>query len=406
LRTSTPIAPALGLDPTYPFPLQRITLQTPAGTPGPADIKLTSPAGAATSSSAFQYLQSVQTYANPGLYKFLLYDQQRQFIYLSATDHISIFDLKAGAFRTGLSIYCPSKNSPGPCPDADLRGMALTPDGSQLIVADWGSSNIYLLDPDSPGTVSFVPVSVPGYGPARIAATSTQKIFIALQSIAGASAACSSCLTQLDLTASPPAVLPAPQPEVSTLAGSPLLQADAAGDKVFLAFDAAHGGPVSFWTATSPNDFTMLPVNQAPSDVAISADGSTFATVSNNTTEIRDSNLSLITVQGVAELEKIPTRTLVPGIALNATGTRLYQPWLNAPAPPMPSSTATRAGIDILDTQTGRLLLRIQQPEPLAALSTDTTALQAQFLTTDETGKRIFALTTSGLTILQLAALP
>ena len=192
-----------------------------------------------------------------------------------------------------------------------------------------------------------VPVNVPGYGPARVAATSTQKVFVALQSIAGASAACSSCLTQLDLTASPPAVIPAPQPEVSTLAGSPLLQADAAGDKVFLAFDSDHGGPVAFWSAASPNDFTTLPANQSPTDVAISADGSAFATViaANGSasaiaaTEIRNSSLALTSIRSDAELEKIPTRSLVPGIALNATGTLLYQPWLNAPAPANPSVT-------------------------------------------------------------------
>jgi hypothetical protein len=72
----------------------------------------------------------------------------------------------------------------------------------------------------------------------------------------------------------------------------------------------------------------------------------------------------------------------------------------------MPSATATTGGIDILDADTGRLRLRIPLPEPLAALSGDIDALHAQFLTIDETGQRLFALTTSGLTILQLATLP
>jgi hypothetical protein len=39
-------------------------------------------------------------------------------------------------------------------------------------------------------------------------------------------------------------------------------------------------------------------------------------------------------------------------------------------------------------------------------LSTDTDALHGSFLAIDETGQRIFALTTSGVTILQLASIP
>jgi hypothetical protein len=47
--------------------------------------------------------------------------------------------------------------------------------------------------------------------------------------------------------------------------------------------------------------------------------------------------------------------------------------------------------------------LRIFLPEPLAAHATDNDALHAEFLAVDETGQRIFALTASGLTVVQLA---
>jgi hypothetical protein len=50
--------------------------------------------------------------------------------------------------------------------------------------------------------------------------------------------------------------------------------------------------------------------------------------------------------------------------------------------------------------------MRIFLPEPLAMLSTDTDGLHGSFLVVDETGQRIFALTTSGLTIAQLADVP
>jgi hypothetical protein len=61
------LAPSLALDSTYPFPLQRITLLTPPGSPGQSDVSVTSAAGAATSARAFQYLESSQIFAKPAL---------------------------------------------------------------------------------------------------------------------------------------------------------------------------------------------------------------------------------------------------------------------------------------------------------------------------------------------------
>jgi len=47
-------AAALGLDSTYPFALVQITLITPAGSAGKADLTIQSPAGSATVTKAFQ----------------------------------------------------------------------------------------------------------------------------------------------------------------------------------------------------------------------------------------------------------------------------------------------------------------------------------------------------------------
>jgi len=50
--------------------------------------------------------------------------------------------------------------------------------------------------------------------------------------------------------------------------------------------------------------------------------------------------------------------------------------------------------------------LRVYLPEPFAMLSTDVDGLHGTFLTVDENGQRLFALTTSGLTVLQLSSVP
>jgi DNA-binding beta-propeller fold protein YncE len=403
LENITSIAPSLGFDATYPFSLQRLTVLTPPGPPGNADITIDSAAGTTTAPRAFQYLQSVQLFSKAALYKFLLYDQHRQWLYLSATDHIDVFDL------AGTQFHASPINPPGgPPPNAALRGLSLTPDGAQLVVADFGAQSVYLIDPDSTAATKVPVGGVAGFlnsGPARVAATSTQTVFVGMSG-EGNSGSCASCLSQLNLSASPPTVQRAPQPEVTSLTGAPLVQANIAGDRVFLAYNAAPGGPVATWSASSPNQFTTSLAGESAVDLAATSDGTTFATRASGAPEMRGVDLALFSASATPELEQIPARVSVPGLTMHPTGALLYQPFLTGPAPSAPSATGIQGGVDILDAHTGRLRLRIFLPEPLAMLSTDSDALHGGFLTVDENGRRIFALTASGLTILQLASVP
>lgn len=102
----------LAVDSSYPFPLERITLSTPAGSPGTADISVTTPSGSTTLSRSFQFLASPQNYANPGLYKFILYDASRQQVFLTATDHVAVPGLTL--HPTGALVYEPFLDGPPP----------------------------------------------------------------------------------------------------------------------------------------------------------------------------------------------------------------------------------------------------------------------------------------------------
>jgi len=70
----------------------------------------------------------------------------------------------------------------GPPPNADLRGLALPPDHSQPVVADFGAS-VYFINPDG-GACNGARVLVGGVAgylgsrPSRVAATSAQTVFI------------------------------------------------------------------------------------------------------------------------------------------------------------------------------------------------------------------------------------
>jgi hypothetical protein len=84
----------------------------------------------------------------------------------------------------------------------------------------------------------------------------------------------------------------------------------------------------------------------------------------------------------------------------------LYQPFLTG----APASAGLKGGIDILDAHSGALRLRIFLPQQFM---TDVDGLHGSFLATDETGQRLFALTSSdgtpqnaALTVVQLAAVP
>jgi hypothetical protein len=399
----TSITSSLGLDASYPFPVECITLQTPSGSPGTADVFIAAPAGSITAAKSFQYLQSAQSYSKPGFYKFLLYDQTRQRIYLTNIDHVDLFDLQQNLF------LAPIQPPGGPPPNAGLRGLAMTPDASQLIVADFGAQSVYLFDPVR-GTGTIVRVGgVPGFtnsGPARVAATSTQTVFVGLSGEGGSSGACSACLDQLNLTASPPTVQPAPQPEVSSLTGAPLMQASAAGNQVFLAFGSAPGRPVAVWNASAPNQFTTSVASASTADLGAAADGNTFALEANGVTEIHASDLSLTGIPTSAELAQIPGRVSVPGVTLHPSGALIYQPFLTG----APGSVGVKGGVDILDAHSGTLRLRLFLPQQFM---TDVDGLHGGFLTTDENGQRLFAITSSdgtaqnaALTVVQLAAVP
>jgi DNA-binding beta-propeller fold protein YncE len=402
LETLPAVADSLGLDSSFPLPIERLTVVTPPGAPSNADVSITAPSGKFTLPHAFQFLQSEQVFAKAGFYKFLSYDEKRQWIYMSNIDHLDVFDLAASQFRGGI------QPPGGPPPNAQLRASALTPDGSQLVVADFGAQSIYLINPDTASGNSISVGGVPGFansGPARVAATNNSAAFVGLAA-EGSSNGCVTCLGQLDLTANPVTIQPAPQPELSLLTGAPFLASDLSGSHVFFSFETAPGGPLASWDSSSPSQFATLAANANTSDLAAAADGTFVAARTAGGLEIRSSNLGLMSSPATPELERIPGRTEVPGIALHPSGSLIYEPFLTGPAPVSLPIAGVQGGVDIVDSHTGRLRLRIMLPEPPAMLAADSDGLRADFLAIDENGQRIFALTASGLTVVQLSSVP
>jgi hypothetical protein len=178
---------------------------------------------------------------------------------------------------------------------------------------------------------------------------------------------------------SPPTIQVAPQPQVTSLNGAPLMQSNAAGDHVYLAFGSAPGGPVAEWDANSPGQFVTASANSSTNDLATAADGSMFAIQALGSAEVHLADLSLAAVPAAAELAQIPGRTYVPGVAMHPSGALVYQPFLTG----SPGSAGVKRGIDVLDAHSGALRLRFFLPQQL---QTDVDGLHGSFLAVDETG--------------------
>jgi hypothetical protein len=397
------IAPTLGLDTTYPFPLERVTLQTPPGTSGWRDVSVKVPSGSVTVARSFQYLVGAQSYSKPGFLRFLAYDQKRQRVYLTNIDHVDVFDLKLGAF------IAPLEPPGGPPSNAGLRGLSMTPDGSQLVAADFGAQSVYVLDPDTGSGITTAVGGISGLassGPSRVAATSVQTVFVALSAEGGSGSGCATCLSQMDLSVIPPNVRTAPQPEVSSLLGAPLLQGNSAGDHVVLAYIDNSTAKLATWDARSPGQFVVSSANVAVQDIASAVDGTAFAVRTATATEIRDSGMYVTSVPVAAELNQVPGRVAVPGLAMHPTGALSYQPFLTGTS----GAPNVRGGVDISDARSGQLRMRVFLPQQIM---TDVDALHGDFLTIDENGQRLFAITSldgspqnAALTVVQLASVP
>jgi hypothetical protein len=190
------------------------------------------------------------------------------------------------------------------------------------------------------------------------------------------------------------------------LTSAPIVDASSDGSAAFFGFASAPGQPMAGWNAAPPGQFLTEQTNIPSTDIATAADGSFLASRNADVVEIRHANLALQSVTTESELEGIPIPTNVPGISLHPSGALVYVPFLTGPAPAAAPFTGLEGGVDILDAHTGRLRLRVILPEPLAMLSTDVDGLHGRFLAIDENGQRIFALTASALTVVQLARVP
>jgi hypothetical protein len=367
-----------GFNATYPFPnFDEVVATVPPGSPGVADITVTSSAGTSTLANAFTYL-SIADYSTADTFTYVLYDSQRHWVYLSAGDHIEIFSADTNKFLA--PIVPPSISG-----SRQIKGLALTPDNSTLLAANFADISVAIINPDNPSasTVAEIPVTlVNSPGVADVVAISSSEAFV--DGVSGTFSGCGGQVWELNLTTLK-STLRTDLPGIGLQVGGNAFSRSATGNSALLA------GPecgTFLWSSVS-NSIAQGP-RLVSDSIASSGDGYWFAS---DYTRLDAQMIQHMQAQLPEFFTILLTRQDLPGEKMNASGSLLYTPV------PQGFGTVESNGIQVTDTNLGTGLGQILLSEQLAPLTQN-------LMDFDETGNRLFLITNKGLTIVQLQSPP
>jgi len=357
------------------FPTESIVLKTPPGTPGMADVTVSTPAGTTTISGRLQYLSSVQVYPTLGALDAIIYDQSRQRLYISNQDHnrVEIFDLGTNKFLSPISVG----NSP--------TSIALTPDGQLLAVLNSADGTASVIDPVGMRVSATYPLLTTADLDKQGCGGVVSQISPAVPHRMVVSVVCTSLLQggnshliNLDsgsLNCVGVAGCNSNGTDMSPFLAGSVLASTPDGTKVFFTV-----GDVGLLDLTA----NTLTTNNAGLyfDAAVSADGNTFAAAFGT----YDAQLSRISIMAFEPFADSGSQSLhnVIGEKLNPAGSLLFFP--------------QDSGVDIFDVHTGRLVRHVVLPDPLP--------LDKNGMALDETGTKMFLISNTGVTVTQLYQVP
>lgn len=361
-----------GFNAIYPFPgIDEVIVTIPPGSPGAADLTLTSSAGTATLSNAFNYL-SVADYPSADTFTYVLYDSQRHWIYLSAGDHIDVFSADTDQFLT--PIIPPSVSGA-----RQIKGLALSPDHSQLLAANFTDISVAIINPDNPSSSTAVPIPVNlvnAPGVADVVATSNGQAFV--DGVSGTFSGCAGQVWELDLTTLK-STLRTDVPGLQE--GGNGFWRNATGSQVLLA-----GTECGIYLWNSSTDTFTAGQGLVNDSSSASGDGYWFAS---DYTRLDTGMIPHIQAQLPEFFTILLASQDLPGEKMNASGSLLYTPV------PQGFATVESNGIQITDTNLGTGLGQVLLAEQLGTLTQNV-------MDFDETGNRLFLITNQGLTVVQM----
>ena len=354
-----------------PYPNKILSYTVPPGSPGWADLKLTTQDGTSTFPRGLFYAKSVTDYASADTFTSVLYDPVRHQLYLSAGDHIDVFSLLSNSFVAKW-------NPPAAGNSKQFTGLALTPDGSSLLAADLLDGSLAVLNPDNPATSYVIPITPvqtgnPGcnIGPLYVAGLINHTAAVQLGGLPSSSGGCPAYGTVylIDLTSHAVSQLPA-----STIS----IALSATNDGSKLAF-----GGLCLYDAVASNSSCSGAAQT--NGAAISGDGHAMAAEF----VLADGNANVIGRVGRPEVyysalgsDNAHTPLLEP--KLSDSGSLYYLAFPNF--------------IDIVDFHQGMLRIRFSLSETISNTGTP--------LAIDPNGRYLYLITGAGLTVIDLGEAP
>lgn len=132
-----------------PFPLESVAYTIPPGTNGTTvSVAVSTGSGTTTLSNALTYLPASQQFSLTGSALAQgIYDPHTGLYYFTDTTQIQVFSRAQGKWLTPIPIAPPAGTS------ERLWGIALSPNGTLMAIADASAGVIYLLNPASPTPV-------------------------------------------------------------------------------------------------------------------------------------------------------------------------------------------------------------------------------------------------------------
>jgi DNA-binding beta-propeller fold protein YncE len=357
------------------FPTERITITTPAGSAGLADVTVNTPSGSTTSPRAFQYVSSVQVFPTVGALDAITYDSSRKRLYVSNQDHnrVEIFDLTTNQFLSPVTVG----NAP--------TSIALTPDAQLLAVINSGDGTASLIDPVKLQVMTTYQLLTAadrdkvgcGGVVTQISPVAPHKMIISVNCVALLDAGVAH-LIDLDtgsLSCNGTIGCDSGGTNLNVGLGAPVTASNRDGTKVF--FTANDVGVLDLKANT-------LTINGAGifSDSAADALGDVFA-ADFGTYDTQAVRISIMAFEPYADSGSQSFHNVV-GEKLNPSGSLLFFP--------------QDSGVDIFDVHTGRLMLHLVLPDPIP--------LDTNAMVLDETGTKLFLISSTGITVAQLFQSP
>jgi hypothetical protein len=353
-----------------PFPSAILKYTFPPGAPGWADLQITTPIGSGTLPKSVFYAKSVTDYSSADSFTAVLVDEKRKQVYLSAGDHVDVFSTSSNQFVTPLYPAAQGLKK-------QFAGLALTPDGSQLLVANMLDGALAVINPDTLSTYA-IPIAPAGpgvnncqVGPLYVAATSANQAFVAYGSLPAPSCPPSGPVYIANLL-QPFSVTP------SQCSGTGL---DSSGDGKFVAIG---GAPCIYSVQSSSYTMGSFPFPLVRFGVAISSDANLIGSdqiLGDIHANMLGSIARPIPFYG-SPFANSPTLFLQP--KLNASGSLYYLSYPNY--------------FEIIDVAHATLRMRF----PL----TGTIQWTASPLAIDSGGRNVYLITDKGLTVVDLGAAP